>query len=97
PTVHYWPAVTPGAAAWGSLVALGILCTGIAYILFFRLIDKAGPSKAMTVTFLIPVFALLYGALLLNEPVTLQMLLGGVVVLCGVAFALGVVRPVRNR
>lgn len=93
PTLHYWPSVWPGATAWSALAALGILCTGIAYILFFRLIDKAGPSKAMTVTFLVPVFALLYGALLLDEPVTLQMLLGGLIVLGGVALALGLAKP----
>lgn len=98
PTWHDWPPVPPSALAWSALVAVGILCTGIAYILFFRLIDKAGPAKAMTVTFLVPVFALLYGALLLGEPVTPRMLLGGGVVLCGVALAMGLVgsfKPVR--
>lgn len=95
PTLHYWPSALPGALAWSALAALGILCTGIAYILFFRLIDKAGPSKAMTVTFLIPVFALLYGAVLLDEPVTVQMLLGACVILCGVALAMGLVGSFR--
>lgn len=89
PTLYYWPPVLPSAAAWGALAAVGILCTGVAYILFFRLIEHAGPAKAMTVTFLIPVFALLYGALLLGEAVTLRMLLGGGIVLCGVSLALG--------
>ena len=89
PTLHYWPPAPPSTVAWGALAAVGILCTGIAYILFFRLIERAGPAKAMTVTFLIPVFALLYGAVLLGESITLQMLLGGGIVLCGVALALG--------
>ena len=96
PTVHYWPALPPGPRAWSALAALGILCTGIAYILFFRLIDKAGPSKAMTVAFLIPVFALLYGAVLLDEPITLRMLLGGFVVLVGVALAMGLAGANRS-
>jgi drug/metabolite transporter (DMT)-like permease len=92
PALYHWPAALPSAQAWGALLAVGILCTGIAYILFFRLIEHAGPAKAMTVTFLIPVFALLYGALLLGEAVTLRMLLGGGVVLSGVALALGLVK-----
>jgi drug/metabolite transporter (DMT)-like permease len=91
PALHGWPVTLPSAQAWGALLAVGILCTGIAYILFFRLIEHTGPAKAMTVTFLVPVFALLYGALLLGEVITLQMLLGGGVVLCGVALALGLV------
>ena len=89
PTWHYWPATLPGSTAWGALLAVGLLCTSIAYILFFRLIEHAGPAKAMTVTFLVPVFALLYGAVLLGESVTMQMLLGGTIVLAGVALALG--------
>lgn len=96
PALHYWPETAPGATAWSALLAVGILCTGIAYILFFRLIDRAGPGKAMTVTFLIPVFALLYGAVLLGEPVTLRMLLGGLIVLGGVALALGLWAPSRS-
>lgn len=97
PTLHDWPAVTPGATAWGALAALGILCTGIAYILFFRQIERTGPTRAMTVTFLVPVFALLYGAVLLGEAVTPRMLLGGAVVLTGVALALGLWPPMGRR
>ena len=93
PTAYCWPAVTPGAQAWAALAAVGILCTGIAYILFLRQIDQVGPAKAMTVTFLIPVFALLYGAVLLGESITPWMLLGGCVVLCGVALALDLWKP----
>lgn len=93
PTALAWPAAMPGATAWGALLAVGILCTGIAYILFFRLIEQAGPARAMTVTFLVPVFALLYGAVLLGERVSAHMLLGGAVVLAGVALALGVWTP----
>ena len=89
PTWLFWPAVAPGPVAWGALLAIGVLCTGIAYILFFRLIEHAGPARAMTVTFLVPVFALLYGAVLLDETVSARMLLGGAVVLAGVALALG--------
>ncbi|MDZ4127469.1 MAG: EamA family transporter, partial [Hydrogenophaga sp.] len=48
--------------AWAAVAAVALLCTSIAYILFFHIIEQAGPSKALTVTFLVPVFALGYGA-----------------------------------
>ena len=69
-----------------------MLCTGIAYILYFRLIAHAGPAKAMTVTFLIPAFAMLWGGLFLGEAVTLTMLAGCGVILAGTALATGLVR-----
>jgi len=74
------------------VVAVGLLCSALAYLLFFRLIARAGASKALTVTFLIPVFALLYGALLLDEAVTLSMVVGGGVILLGVLLATGALR-----
>ncbi len=79
----FWamPAAMPSPKAWGALIILGVACTGIAYILYFRLVNRAGPAKALTVTFLIPVFALVYGVAFLNETVTwIMVLLGGVVV-----------------
>jgi drug/metabolite transporter (DMT)-like permease len=66
-----------------------VLCTGIAYILYFRLIESAGPAKALTVTFLIPVFALGYGWTLLDEQVTVTMVVCGVVVMLGTAMSSG--------
>ena len=81
------------SATWvGALLALGILCSGVAYILYFRLIERAGPARALTVTYLIPVFAVAYGVLLLGESVTAWMLMCGVVVLAGTALASGLVR-----
>ncbi len=97
PTIWFWPSQNPGAMAWGSIVAVGVLCTAVAYILYFRLIEKAGPSKTLTVTFLIPVFAIGYGALLLGEAITGPMVVGGAVILTGVALATGWVRwPLRG-
>lgn len=92
PAMWLWPAQTPSPHAWGAMVMLAIVCTGIAYILYFRLIEAAGPSRALTVTFMIPVFALLYGALFLNEHITLWMLLCGAVVICGTALSTGLVK-----
>ncbi|MBH9575559.1 DMT family transporter [Inhella proteolytica] len=84
-----WPAQGPSLAAWGHLAALALLCTGVAYILYFRLMARVGPTQAITVTFLIPVFAVLWGALFLAEALTLGMLGGGLLVLAGTALALG--------
>lgn len=92
PTALWWPAQTPGAHAWLAMLALGVLCTAVAYVLFFRLIDRLGPAKAITVTFTIPVFAVFYGVTLLGETLTPWMLLCGVVVLCGTALATGAVK-----
>jgi drug/metabolite transporter (DMT)-like permease len=93
PTLWFWPEQNPSGLAWWSIVAVGVFCTALAYILYFRLIEKAGPSKTLTVTFLIPVFALFYGALLLKEPITGWMVGGGAIILCGVALATGLVVP----
>jgi len=92
PTVWFWPAPRPGAVSWLALLALGVLCTGVAYILYFRLIAQLGPSRATTVTFLIPVFAILYGTFFLGEKLTVWMMLCGAVVVLGTALATGVLR-----
>jgi drug/metabolite transporter (DMT)-like permease len=86
------PAQLPHAQAWLALLVLGVLCTGVAYILYFRLIEQAGPAKALTVTFAVPVFAIVYGALFLAEPVTAWMLVCGVVIVCGTALSSGLVK-----
>ena len=92
PTLLMWPAQAPSLKAWGALLALGILCTAVAYVLFFRLIERLGPARAITVTFTIPVFAVFYGVTLLGETVTTWMLFCGVIVLCGTALATGLVK-----
>ena len=82
----------PGASAWGAIVLLACLCTALAYILYFRLIERAGPQRALTVTFLVPVFGVAYGALILGEVVEPRALVAAAVVLVGTALALGVLR-----
>lgn len=89
----FWPQRMPGQGAWGAAVALALLCTGIAYVLYFRLIGRVGPAKAMAVTYLIPAFAMLWGALFLGERITPAMMLGGLVILAGTALATGLVKP----
>lgn len=95
PTAWNWPAQLPGLSAWGALLALGLICTAWAYVLFYRLIAEAGPAKALTVTFMVPLFALLYGAVFLGEQVTASMVGYGLVILFGVALSTEFIQPQR--
>lgn len=92
PTWWLWPDQPLSTGAWGAMVAVALLCTSLAYILFFRIIAQAGPSKALTVTFLVPVFALFYGRLFLNETITPWMIGCGLVIMAGTALSTGLVR-----
>ncbi len=87
-----WPAQTPGVNAWLAVLVLGVLCTGVAYVLYFRLIANAGPARALTVTFMIPVFAVIYGVVFLSEEVTPWMVMCGLVIICGTALSTGLVK-----
>jgi len=84
-----WPAASVRASSWGAVIALGIGCTGIAYLMFFRLIASIGPSRTITVTFVIPVFGILWGALFLGERVTAGIVASCVVILAGTVLATG--------
>ncbi|RZL87011.1 MAG: DMT family transporter [Variovorax sp.] len=98
PAFWLWPEQMPSLRAWLALVAVGTACTGLAYILFFRLIENAGPARALTVTFLVPVFALFYGAVFLGEEITQWMLICAVVIVGGVALSTGLVKlPTASR
>ncbi len=90
-----WPAHNPSAQAWAEVAFLGVASSGLGYLMYFRLLRRIGPVRAMSVTFLNPVVALISGALYLGEGVTLQMLAGASVVLVGTALSLGVVGPRR--
>lgn len=90
-----WPERPPDAVAWISTLLLGVLCTGVAFVLFFRLIDRVGSTRALTVTFLVPVFAMLWGALLLEESITPRMILAAATILVGTALTTGVLDPRR--
>ncbi|WHZ12842.1 MAG: Permease of the drug/metabolite transporter (DMT) superfamily [Burkholderiaceae bacterium] len=92
-----WPAQMPGARAWGAVAAVGLLCTAFAYVRFFRLIERAGPARALTVTFVVPVFAIVYGMLFLGERVNGWMLLCALVIVCGTALSTGAVALRRHR
>jgi drug/metabolite transporter (DMT)-like permease len=92
PTIVLWPSQPVSATAWGAVAAVALLCTAIAYIIFFHIIEKAGPSRALTVTFLVPVFALVYGSVFLGEVITPWMIGCGVVIICGTALSTGMLR-----
>jgi drug/metabolite transporter (DMT)-like permease len=92
PVLPFFPATgapTPAIAA--SVVALGVLCSGIAYLIYFRLIEEIGPTSALTVTFLNPVFGILWGALFLGEVVGWYTVAGSAIVLAGTALVTGFV------
>ncbi len=86
-----WPQQTVSLNAWLAVIALGVLCSGVAYILYFRLIERAGPSRALAVTFAIPVFAVLYGVVLLGEVVTPWMVGCALVIVVGTALSTGLI------
>ena len=91
PALWFWPAQLPGFGPWLAMAASGVLCTGLAYILYFRLIEAAGPARALAVTFVVPVFAVIYGVLFLHETVTLWMVVCALVIVCGTALSSGLV------
>lgn len=98
PAALTWPATPPGLRDWAAAAGLAVLASGLAYILYFRLITRVGPTGAASVTFLVPVFATLWGALFLGEAPTLPMLAGGAVILAGTALVLGLLpRPRAGR
>jgi len=88
-SLFFWPAVHVTPGTWACVAALGIICTGLAYILFFRLVEHVSAAYAASVTFLIPVFGMVWGALFLAEKLTPTMLAGCLVVLLGTALASG--------
>ncbi|ALV06815.1 DMT family transporter [Roseateles depolymerans] len=92
PALLQQPAQMPSLKAWGAVALLALLCTSVAYILFFRLMKRVGPTNTIAVTFLIPVFALIWGFVFLHETLTTSMALGCLVVLLGTGLAVGVLR-----
>jgi drug/metabolite transporter (DMT)-like permease len=82
------PAQAPSMLVAASVLALGVVCGALAYVLYFRLIADLGATGALTVTYLIPLFAMLWGALFLAEPVTLAMAGGAALVILGTLLVL---------
>ena len=78
-----WPAHVPPVAATASVVGLGIICTAIAFLLFFALIAEVGPGRATVITYVNPAVAIILGAIVLSEPLTLGMAIGFPLVIAG--------------
>ncbi len=93
--VWNWPRQSVSATSWSATLVLAVVCTGAAYVLFYRLVAAVGPTGATSVTFLMPVFGMVWGLLLLGEPITQRILLGACVILAGTALAMGLVGPRR--
>jgi drug/metabolite transporter (DMT)-like permease len=86
-----WPAHTPPAFDWFAAVVLAVVCTACAYLLYYKLIMNIGATALTGVTFVIPVFGVLWGAIFLHEAITLRIVVGMAVTLLGTAFTTGVV------
>ena len=95
PTLWLWPEKAPTTSAWLALLVVGVLCTGVAYILYFRLIEKVGSARSLTVTFVVPVFAVIYGVVFLGETVSTWMLICGAIIVVGTALSVGLFQPRR--
>jgi drug/metabolite transporter (DMT)-like permease len=95
PAILSWPSTIPSVRSWSSALVLGVLCTGVAFVLFYRLLARLGPAKALTVTYLIPAFGVLWGFLFLKEPISTRMLGGAAIVLIGTALASGLMSSGR--
>jgi drug/metabolite transporter (DMT)-like permease len=92
PGVLFWPQAQPSTSAWLAAAVLGVACTGLAYVLFFRLIAKVGAPRTMTTIFLVPLFGVLWGSLFLGERIDAWVAAAGLTILLGTALAAGIVR-----
>ncbi|MFT4255374.1 MAG: DMT family transporter [Pseudoxanthomonas sp.] len=81
-----WPQQAVAAKSWLAVAALGVLCTGLAYVLFYRLVARVGAGRTSTVTYLVPVFGVAWGWLLLGEALTPAMAVAALLILGSVAF-----------
>jgi drug/metabolite transporter (DMT)-like permease len=82
------PPAAPTPLVAASMLALGLVCGAVAYLLYFRLIADIGATGALTVTYLIPVFGVLWGAAFLGEAISAPMLGGAALVILGTIFVL---------
>jgi drug/metabolite transporter (DMT)-like permease len=89
PGIWKWPSRNPNVLPWFCALILGVLCTAVAYLIYFHLINTTGATQTASVTFLVPMFAMVWGALFLHEKLTPQMLLALFVILSGTALSTG--------
>jgi drug/metabolite transporter (DMT)-like permease len=85
--IAQWPQHAIPVKSWLSAGMLGVLCTGLAFVMYYRLIARIGASRASTVTYLIPLFGVAWAWMLLGEPLTLKMGIAGAMILGSVAIS----------
>jgi drug/metabolite transporter (DMT)-like permease len=85
--IAYWPRGPLPTQSWVSAILLGVLCTGVAYFIYFRLIYRIGAPRAATVTYLVPLFGVVWAWIVLGEPLTPSMAIAGALILGGVALS----------
>ncbi|WP_396332128.1 DMT family transporter [Burkholderia anthina] len=90
--VPMWPQAPVPTSAWIAVVLLGAICTAVAYLLYFGLIRNAGAQYAASVTFLIPIFGVVWGAIFLHETISVQTIVGCAIILLGTALATGKIK-----
>jgi len=89
PGLPFAPATGPiSAVIVANMLALSLICSGVAYLLYFRLIANVGPTRAMTVTFLLPALGMMWGVLFLGETITPPMVAGALMIIAGTAAVL---------
>jgi drug/metabolite transporter (DMT)-like permease len=91
------PSELPSWQALGAVAVLGVLGTGVGLLLYLNMLEKYGSARASLVVYLLPLTALVYGAVFLDEPIRLTAIAGLALILAGVALGSGVVRPMRRR
>ncbi len=82
-----WPTTMPGPTAWAAVIALGVVCTGFAFVLFYRLIGKIGAARAVRTTYLVPLFGAVWAWWRLDEPVTGAMAAAAALILGSIAMS----------
>ena len=82
-----WPTAMPSAQVLASLAGLGVICTALAFVLFFKLIAEAGPARALVITYVNPAVAVALGVAVLGEPLTPAILVAFVLILAGSVLA----------
>lgn len=85
--VATWPDHPVPLRSWVCALLLGMLCTGFAYVVYFRLIHRIGAPRAATVTYIVPLFGVIWAWIVLGEPLTTSMALAGILILSGVALS----------
>jgi drug/metabolite transporter (DMT)-like permease len=95
--LYTWPEVNPDAGTWGAALILAVVCTGVAYIMYFDLIAKIGASQAMTVGYLVPMFGILWGMVVLGEVLSTYAMVGGSLIILGVMITTGILKRLRTK